>query len=101
MALRVDAPAIAEPIIQEIMRLGEKHDPGYRVILFNDDVHSMDEVVFQIQKATGYSLEKAEAIMFEAHSSGQAVVYCGDLQECKKVADVLMQINLMVSVETN
>jgi len=95
------ATPVAEPIIRQIEQLGVQRQPSHRVILFNDDYHTMDQVVLQIQKATGYSLEKAEAIMFEAHSCGQAVVYCGALEKCEHVAGVLMQISLRVAVESD
>ncbi len=93
------SPRVADPIIQQINDLGTNAVPSYRVLLFNDDVHSMNEVVLQIQIATGYSIEKAEAIMFEAHSTGQAIVYSGDLDDCRRVAAILEQIGLKVSVE--
>ncbi len=92
-------PAVADPIVRQICELGEKYNPANRVLLFNDDFHGMDEVVLQIQKATGYSLEKAEAIMFDAHTHGQTVVYAGELADCNRVADVLMEIRLTVVVE--
>ena len=92
-------PAVSEPIIRQIMDLEEQRVPGCRVILFNDEVHSMNEVVTQIQKATGYSLEKAEAIMFEAHTTGQAIVYSGSREDCERVAGVLARIALVVCVE--
>lgn len=31
----------------------------WQTVLFNDEVHSFDQVILQIQKATGYSLERA------------------------------------------
>ncbi len=93
------AVPVAEPIIRQINGIEDERAPSSRVILFNDDYHSMEEVVLQIQKATGYSLEKAEAIMFEAHTAGLAVVYAGDPDDCRRVAGVLEQIGLHVSVE--
>ncbi|MCC6483976.1 MAG: ATP-dependent Clp protease adaptor ClpS [Armatimonadetes bacterium] len=95
----IDAPPVAESIIQQIQDLEGERSPAYRVILFDDDEHSMDQVSLQIQKATGYSLQKAEVIMLEAHLTGQAVVYSGDFDDCNRVAGVLRQIGLQVSVE--
>ena len=93
-----EAP-VADRIVRQIQELETLRQPSHRVILFNDDHHTMDEVVLQIQKATGYSLEKAEAIMWEAHTRGQAVVYCGALEECNRVASILEDIGLRVAVE--
>ena len=71
----------------------------HKVILYNDDVHSMDEVVFQLQKATGCSLEKAYSVMEEAHSRGRAVAYTGAKEDCEKVCGVLRQIRLQVELD--
>ena len=71
----------------------------YKVILYNDDVHSMDEVVFQLQRATGCSLEKACFIMEEAHTRGRAVAYTGAKEDCEKVCAVLRQIRLQVEMD--
>jgi ATP-dependent Clp protease adaptor protein ClpS len=69
------------------------------VILYNDDHHAFDEVVFQVQKATGCSLEEAEWITYEAHTSGRAIAYTGTMEECERVAGVLRQIRLQVETD--
>jgi ATP-dependent Clp protease adapter protein ClpS len=70
------------------------------VILYNDDHHSVDEVVSQIQKATGYPLEKCIEIMLEAHTTGRAIAYEGTESDCERVATVLRQIRLQVETDT-
>lgn len=74
-------------------------DNPWQVVLFNDEVHSFDEVILQIQKATGYSLERATDITWRVHNNGKAVVYIGSKTDCEKVAGVLGQIKLLVKVE--
>jgi ATP-dependent Clp protease adaptor protein ClpS len=56
-------------------------------------------VILQLQKATGCSLEDAEAIAFEAHSTGRAVAYSGTQEECEQVAGILRQIRLQVETD--
>jgi ATP-dependent Clp protease adaptor protein ClpS len=70
-----------------------------RVILFNDDWHTFDEVIAQLIKALGCSTQKAESIAFEAHSKGRAVVYEGAMPECLRINSVLEEINLHTSIE--
>jgi ATP-dependent Clp protease adaptor protein ClpS len=77
----------------------EELDNPWQVVLFNDEVHSFDEVILQIQKATGYSLERAAEITLRVHNNGKAVVYIGSKEDCEKVAGVLNQIRLIVQVE--
>jgi ATP-dependent Clp protease adapter protein ClpS len=71
----------------------------WQTVLFNDEVHSFDEVILQIQKATGYPLERATDITWRVHNNGKAVVYIGSLADCEKVAGILGQIRLMTQVE--
>ena len=69
------------------------------VILYNDDWHPYDQVVFQVQKATGCSLDAAEAITYEAHLTGRAIAYNGTQEECERVAGILRQIRLQVETD--
>lgn len=68
-------------------------------ILFNDEIHSFDEVIFQVMKATGCSSSKAEKIAYEVDSKGKAVVYSGDIDECLKVSTILEEIYLQTEVQ--
>jgi len=78
--------------------LREDADFPWEVILFNDEVHSCDEVVFQIQKATGVGLQEATQVMLKAHNEGLAICYCGPLDKCERVAEILREISLIVEV---
>ncbi len=70
-----------------------------KVILFNDEIHSFDDVIIQLIKAIKCSAERAEQLAFEVHNSGKAVVYSGDMQECIKVSSILEEIALMTQIE--
>jgi ATP-dependent Clp protease adapter protein ClpS len=74
------------------------HQP-WMVILFNDDHHAFDEVVAQVQKATGASPGEAFQITYTAHTNGQAVAYVGERPQCEQVAKVLREIDLHVELE--
>ncbi len=74
-------------------------EPTHRVILYDDDHHSTDEVVLQLQKATGCDIYKATSIMLEAHTKGRAVCFRGERGKCHQVAGVLRQIRLQVEVD--
>lgn len=98
-------PEVLEPQVHEriLPRMDEDEttlDEGpYIVILYNDDYHSMDEVVFQLQKATGYALERCAQIMLEAHTRGRAIAYTGSQTACERCAGVLRQIRLQVETD--
>lgn len=70
-----------------------------KVILFNDDYHTFDEVIAQIIKAIRCSREQAELITWEAHSKGRAIVTTGELEECLRVSQVLEEIKLQTQIE--
>jgi ATP-dependent Clp protease adapter protein ClpS len=71
----------------------------YIVILYNDDYHQMDEVVGQLQKATGYDIQRCMAIMVEAHFRSRAVAYSGSEEDCERCANILRQIRLQVETD--
>jgi ATP-dependent Clp protease adapter protein ClpS len=70
-----------------------------KVILFNDEVHTFDEVIGQLIKATRCTREKAEALAWEVHTTGKAMVYTGELSRCMEVSGVLEEIELMTQIE--
>ncbi len=70
-----------------------------KVILFNDEVHTFDEVIEQLIKATHCTGEKAEALAWEVHTRGKAVVFSGELRRCMEVSGILEEIDLMTQIE--
>jgi ATP-dependent Clp protease adapter protein ClpS len=70
-----------------------------RVILFNDEWHSFEEVIEQIIKATGCSFDKAEDLTWEVHTAGKAAVFEGEMNECLRVSNVLEEILLRTQIE--
>jgi ATP-dependent Clp protease adaptor protein ClpS len=80
-------------------QLEEQVDRPWVVILYNCDCHTGEEVVLQLQKATGCTLEEAEWIMVEAHTTGRAVAFSGTEEECERVAGILRSIKLQVETD--
>jgi ATP-dependent Clp protease adapter protein ClpS len=85
---------IIEPESEEEVNV----DLPYKVILYNDDVHSFDEVINQLIKAIKCSFEKARSLAFEAHVKGKAIVYSGELSQCLKVTSILDEISLHTEI---
>lgn len=71
-----------------------------RVILFNDDWHTFEEVISQIIKATNCSFEEARDKTFEVHIKGRAIVFNGSIPSCLKVSGILEEIALHTQVIT-
>jgi ATP-dependent Clp protease adapter protein ClpS len=70
----------------------------FKVLLFNDDWHSFDEVIAQLIKALKCSFDKARDYAFEAHMKGKSCVYNGVLEECLKVTSILEEIALHTQI---
>lgn len=77
----------------------EQIDLPWRVILYDDDVHTFDEVIAQIMKATGVSLAKAEKLTWQVHNEGKAMVYEGEFEKCLMVDSVLKEIQLISEIK--
>ena len=88
-----DVAPVAEPTHEEAV------DTPWRVILYDDDIHTFDEVIVQLIKATGCSEQQAERHAFTVDSMGKDCVYQGDFFECFQVQGVLREIQLVTEIE--
>jgi ATP-dependent Clp protease adaptor protein ClpS len=70
-----------------------------RVILYNDEEHTFDEVIRQIIKATQCMRSQAEALTLEVHFRGKAMVFEGSMNDCLRVSAILEEIALHTQVE--
>jgi ATP-dependent Clp protease adaptor protein ClpS len=71
-----------------------------RVLLFNDDWHTFEEVIAQLIIATQCSFEQARGFAFEVHVKGKAIVFNGSMSSCLKVSSVLEEIALHTQILT-
>jgi ATP-dependent Clp protease adaptor protein ClpS len=79
---------------------GHDLDDACRVVLFNDEEHSFDEVIVQIIKAVRCSRQKAEKHTWEVHTRGRSIVYTGPIFQCLKVSSILEEIALKTEIQT-
>ncbi len=77
----------------------EEVDKPWKVILFDDDIHTFDEVIHQLIKALGCSRIKAEELTYKVHFEGKAVVFEGSFEECLKINSVLQEIQLITEIK--
>jgi ATP-dependent Clp protease adaptor protein ClpS len=71
-----------------------------KVILYNDDWHSFEEVIMQIIKAIKCSHTEASKKAFETHIEGKSVIYIGEFKDCLRVSSVLEEIALHTQIVT-
>jgi ATP-dependent Clp protease adapter protein ClpS len=91
----MDTNPLSQPVSSDEVLIQE---PA-KVVLFNDDVHTFDEVITQLIKATRCTEEQAEALAWEVHTRGKAVVFAGELRRCMEVSGILEEIHLMTQIE--
>lgn len=71
----------------------------WHVIVFNDEIHTFEEVITQIIKATGCSHSRAEELTLQVHHTGKAGVYDGEFEDCLRVQGVLREIQLVTEIQ--
>ncbi|WP_395078511.1 ATP-dependent Clp protease adaptor ClpS [Gracilimonas sp.] len=77
----------------------ESVNTPWRLILYDDDIHTFDEVISQLMKATGCSLSEAEDKTWKVHNEGKALVHEGEFEECLKIDSVLKEIQLVTEIK--
>ena len=89
------SPAAPDVEVVELEETEERIKSPWRVILYNDEIHTFAEVIFQLIKATGCSVEQAEAHAWTVHTEGKDRVYEGEFEECFRVQGILREIQLV------
>ena len=69
------------------------------VILYNDNIHTFEDVITQLMKAIQCSADQAEAYAWEVHTRGKASVYSGSMADCLRVSHILEEIGLHTQIE--
>jgi len=73
-------------------------DAAWRVVLFNDEVHTFDSVIVQLIRATGCTQARAESFAWMVHTTGRAIVFDGPFDSCFRVSSVLEEIELVTEI---
>jgi ATP-dependent Clp protease adaptor protein ClpS len=94
-------PPAAPPAVETVEKreTDERLANPWRVILFNDEIHTFEEVVRQLIKATGCAEERAWQHAWTVHTHGKDCVYEGSFDECFRVQGVLREIQLVTQIE--
>jgi len=96
-----------EPSIQPKPHIIEKpvteveidEDKPWRLILYNDDIHTFNEVITQLIKALRCSEQKAEKLTIKVHQDGKATVFEGSFEECFEKNSILCEIQLVTEIK--
>ena len=69
-----------------------------KLILYNSQ-HLWEQVILQLQKATGFDIIQCEQIAIIAHTKGKATVKSGQINELSKINGILKEINLVTEIQ--
>lgn len=69
-----------------------------KLILYNSN-HIWEDVIHQLEKATGHNIVQCEQIATIAHTKGKATVKSGDIRELEEINSILREINLITDIE--
>jgi ATP-dependent Clp protease adaptor protein ClpS len=86
----------------EVMEETEEKDAlntPWRLVLYDDDIHTFEEVINQLIKALGCSVAKAEKLTMKVHTEGKATVFEGSFEECLQINSVLQEIQLITEIK--
>ena len=82
------------------IEIEERLEPPYVVILYNDDVNTMQHVVQSLLRCVPHlTHEEAAEIMLEAHQSGQARVTVAPHGEAARYRNCLESRGLTATIE--
>lgn len=98
---RAAVPGPASPDVAPVLEPEEdvRLETPWSVILYDDDIHTFEEVIVQLIKAVGCSPERAERHAWTVHTEGKDCVFQGDFFECMRVQGVLREIGLVTEIE--
>lgn len=87
------------PKVDVITKEKEEEDTPWRVFLYDDDIHTFDEVIEQLIKALKCNQSRAEKLTYKVHNEGKAKVYEGTFEACFEVNGVLKEIQLITEIK--
>ncbi len=87
--LAEQATRVPQPIAEE---------GDWRVVLFNDQVHTFAEVITVLAAATGFDVERCSEITLEVHTAGRAMVTRTDAGQAEKMVRTLTRGGLLAAV---
>lgn len=105
LSQHIDVLELSEADTEEITKteteeeVEESVNTPWRLILYDDDIHTFEEVISQLMKATGCGLSKAEEMTWKVHNEGKATVHEGEFEECLKIDGVLKEIQLVTEIK--
>ena len=89
-----DVPVMEMPTMKRKHQYSESRKPEkapkFHVLLHNDDYNTIGYVVAVLLRVLGCTTESAIQMMAEAHNTGQAIIFTGELEAAELVRDRIL-----------
>jgi ATP-dependent Clp protease adaptor protein ClpS len=95
---RPAAPAVETELLEEEMTASALSRP-WAVILYNDEEHTIEEVVRQIAIAISCDVHTAFELTMQVHNEGRATIYEGSFERALHVQSILREIDLITEMK--
>lgn len=79
---------------EEDVAVLDKEDEVYKIILWNDDVNTFDDVIEALVEICEHTLEQAEQCTMLVHYKGKCTVKTGSLEKLKPMHEKLLSRSL-------
>ncbi|MEC5158126.1 ATP-dependent Clp protease adaptor ClpS [Chryseobacterium sp. MP_3.2] len=79
---------------EEDVAVLEREDEVYKIILWNDDVNTFDDVIEALVEICEHTLEQAEQCTMLVHFKGKCTVKTGPLENLKPMHEKLLARSL-------
>jgi len=88
--LPVGVPVLPKRKRKRRVKRKPKHMPRYNVVLWNDDEHTFEYVIFMMRDLFGHTKEQGRKIAVTVHLQGRAVVYTSHLELAELKRDQIL-----------
>ena len=88
--LPVGVPVLPKRKRKRRVKRKPKHMPRYNVVLWNDDEHTFEYVIFMMRDLFGHTKELGRKIAVTVHLQGRAVVYTSHLELAELKRDQIL-----------
>ena len=95
----VDTDSLNKLMDELGINMSSKNEDTYKLLLWNDEVNSMEYVMGCLMKICKISVEDSFKVMIEAHTKGKSVAKTGNYDEIYSMKDALNKLNLEATVE--
>jgi ATP-dependent Clp protease adaptor protein ClpS len=84
--------------VLEPIEAGTGSTARWMVVIYNNEINTLDEVIAILLDATGCTAEEAAIETWEAHTFGKASVHFASRNECEQVATMITSIGIRTDV---